>query len=410
MPRLSTVIIGAGHSGLAMSRALAGRGIDHLVLERGQVGNSWRTERWDSLRLLTPNWMNGLPGLPYAGADPDGFPPAATLVRDFESCAAMNGAPLRTETRVLSVTWEAGYKVRTDQETLSSDSIVVATGACALPNIPAFADDLPAGIAQISPITYRRPDDLPPDGVLVVGASASGLQIARELALAGRRTILAVGSHLRLPRRYRGADILTWMHRAGVFDTPYDQVDDIERVRRTPSLPLMGSDTHETLDLNALQDLGVEIVGRFAAIAEGKAQFSGSLANFCASADLKMNRLLDAVDRRIEADGLQVPDAERSAPTRVPDAPRLTLDLARSGIGTLVWATGYRPDHHWLHLPVFDRKGRIRHDGGVIGDGLYVMGLPYLRSRHSTHIAGATADAEALAGHLAERLPRRHAA
>ncbi|MCB1375774.1 MAG: pyridine nucleotide-disulfide oxidoreductase, partial [Rhodobacteraceae bacterium] len=138
--------------------------------------------------------------------------------------------------------------------------------------------------------------------------------------------------------------------------------------------------------------------------------FSGSLANFCASADLKMNRLLDAVDRRIEADGLQVPDAERSAPTRVPDAPRLTLDLARSGIGTLVWATGYRPDHHWLHLPVFDRKGRIRHDGGVIADGLYVMGLPYLRSRHSTHIAGATADAEALAGHLAERLPRRHAA
>lgn len=410
MPPLSTVIIGAGHSGLAMSRALASRGIDHLVFDRGQVGNSWRVERWDSLRLLTPNWMNGLPGLPYAGDDPDGYLSATALVRNFEACAAANGTPLRTETTVLSVTWDDRYKIRTDRGALSSDSVVVATGACALPKLPAFARDLPAGIAQLSSLSYRRPDDLLPGGVLVVGASASGLQIARELALAGRRVILSVGSHLRLPRLYRGADILTWMYRAGVFQIPYDRVDNIERVRRTPSLPLMGSDTRETLDLNAVQDLGVEIVGRLAAIAAEKAQFSGSLANLCASADLKMKRLLDAIDRRIDRDGVRVAAAERLPPTRVPDAPRLDLDLTRSGIATVIWATGHRPDHHWLHLPVFDRKGRIRHEGGVVGDGLYVMGLPYLRSRHSTHIAGATADAEALARHLARRLADRRAA
>ena len=410
MPRLSTVIIGAGHSGLAMSRALASRGIDHLVLERGQVGNSWRTERWDGLRLLTPNWMNGLPGLDYAGDDPDGFMSTQELVREFEACALKNCAPLRTETRVLSVTRDTSYRIETDQEMLTFDNLVVATGACALPNVPNFARGLPAGIAQMSPITCRRPADLAPGGVFVVGASASGLQIARELALAGRRVVLAVGSHLRLPRTYRGADILTWMYRAGVFDTPYDEVGDIERVRRTPSLPLMGSDRRETLDLNALQHLGVEIVGRLAAVSDGTAQFSGSLANLCASADLKMNRLLTAIDSRIDADGLEAPGVERFAPTRVPDAPRLSLDVTGAGIGAVVWASGYRPDHRWLHLPVFDRKGRIRHDGGVVGDGLYVMGLPYLRSRHSTHIAGATADAEALARHLTERLANRQAA
>jgi putative flavoprotein involved in K+ transport len=410
MPRLSTVIIGAGQCGLAMSRALTSRGIDHLVVERGQVGNSWRTERWESLRLLTPNWMNGLPGLDYPGDDPDGFLSAKELVLEFDVCALKNSTPLQTESRVLSVTWDTSFRIETDQGRLTCNNVVVATGACAMPNVPVFANNLPAGIAQVSPISYQRPADLAPGGVLVVGASASGLQIARELALAGRRVVLAVGTHLRLPRIYRGADILTWMHHIGVLDAPVDKVDDLERVRRTPSLPLMGSESREMLDLNALQDLGVEIVGRLAAISDAKAQFSGSLANSCAMADLKLDRLLSEIDRLIETRGLPAPCAERFLPTKVPNDPRLSLDLTAFGIATVVWASGYRPDHRWLHLPVFDQKGRIRHDGGVVRDGLYVMGLPYLRSRRSTHIAGATADAEALAKHLIERLAKRPAA
>ena len=196
--------------------------------------------------------------------------------------------------------------------------------------------------------------------------------------------------------------------RTGVFDVPFDEVDDIERVRRTPSLPLMGQ--RGMLDLNALQDLGVEITGRLAAVSEGRALFSGSLANLCTAADLKMNRLLDTIDGWIEDTGTPAPPPERFAPTRLPVSPRLVLDLAAEGIGTVLWATGYRPDHSWLHLPVFDRKGRIRHEGGVVSDRLCVMGLPYLRSRHSTHIAGAEADAQALADHLARGLAGRRAA
>ncbi|MCB2137452.1 MAG: NAD(P)-binding domain-containing protein [Rhodobacteraceae bacterium] len=411
MSKLPAIIIGAGHSGLAMSRALARRGIDHMVLERGQVANSWKTERWDSLRLLSPNWMNGLPGQPYAGPDPDGFMSVPELVRTFDSYALSNAVPIRTQTQVISVSpAQDGYSVQTDQGMFHSRSVVVASGACALPNLPAVATELPPQIARITPLTYRRPTDLVPGGVLVVGASASGLQLARELALAGRRVVLAAGTHLRLPRFYRGADILRWMERIGVFDTPWYQVDDIERVRRTPSLPLMGSDECETLDLNALQDLGVEIVGRLAAVSGGKAQFSGSLANLCVSADLKMDRLLTAIDNFIATSRLAAPPAEPIPPTRVPDAPRLSLDLVKEGIGTVLLATGCRPDHHWLDMPVFDRKGRIRHKGGVVGAGLYVMGLPYLRTRHSTHIAGASADAEALARHLSERILGREAA
>jgi putative flavoprotein involved in K+ transport len=244
----------------------------------------------------------------------------------------------------------------------------------------------------------------------VVGASASGLQLARELALAGRRVVLAVGNHLRLPRRYRGADILCWMERLGVFGIPWHEVDDIQRLRRTPSLPLMGSDDGEMLDLNTLQDLGVEIVGRLAAVSGGKALFSGSLANMCVSADLKLNRLLDGIDDLIAASGPTARAADRLAPTRLPASPRLVLDLAAEGIGTVLWATGFGPDHRWLQVPCFNLKSRIRHDGGVVGDGLYVMGLPYLRTRHSTHIIGAGPDAAALAQHLAERLAGRQAA
>ena len=410
MKRTTTVIIGAGQSGLAMSHELAVQGVDHVILERGQIANSWRQERWDSLRLLSPNWMNGLPGQDYRGNDPDGYMHVSELIENFQRCAASNGAPVQQETQVLSVNGTAGnYVVQTDQGAISCVSIVMANGACAIPKIPAFASELPRHIRDFTPHTYKRSAQLPDGKVLVVGASATGLQLAREIQQSGREVVLAVGNHLRLPRRYRDWDISLWLEVIGATTIPHTDVDEITRVRRTPSLSLMAG---ETIDLNTLQDIGVEITGRLSAMRDGQAWFSGALANNCVAADLKMNRLLTSIDAWIDDHAVSdlVGPAARFAPIQVPVQPRLSIDLSAEGFGSVLWATGYRPDFSWLDLPVFDRKGNLRHDGGIVGDGLYVMGLPYLRQRKSTFIDGACDDAKALTTHLKAELPQLMAA
>jgi len=413
MDRVTTVIIGAGQNGLSMSRELSLRGIGHVVLERGQIGNSWRNERWDGLRLLSPNWQNDLPGHPYAGSDRDGYMSASAFTRCLEDFAASTSAPVRTGVLVTRVgAHTGGYLVETNAGALACQSIVIATGACARTRRPDCARDLPADIHQVTPLTYKHPACFPEGGVLVVGASASGVQIARDLRLSGRAVTLAVGAHTRMPRTYRGRDIMFWMDCLGLFDLLYTEVDDLDRVRRAPSLQLMGDPEGRSVDLNALQDIGVEIAGRLAGIANGRALFSGSLANACAAADLKLGRLLDAVDGWIEAQGLedQVSASDRPGRTRLPATPRLTLDLGQDRVASVVWATGYAPDHGFLDLPVFDAKGRIRHDGGVVAPGLYVLGLPFLRRRKSLHIDGAGPDARDLAEHLEAHLARRLAA
>jgi len=410
MKRTSTVIIGAGQSGLAMSCALSNRSIDHVILERGQIANSWRTERWDSLRLLSPNWANGLPGYGYRGTDPNGFMGVSELVDSFDQCASHINAPVRTETNVVSVdSHGAGYKVQTDQGAYSCESVVLANGACGQSKVPDFAKAFPSDVRHFTPHTYKRPADLAVSKVLVVGASASGLQLAREIQLSGRQVILAVGNHLRLPRSYRGVDTYAWMERLGLTSIPYTDVDDIERVRRTPSLPLVAN---ETLDLNTLQDIGVEIAGRLAGFRNGTAYFSGGLSNLCTVADLKLNRLLDEIDNWAMKTmrGQFLTSSVRFSPTRVSSDPRLQVNLRSEGVGAVIWATGYSPDFSWLNLPVFGRKGRIEHDGGVVAPGLYVMGLPYLRRRKSTFINGAECDAAALSKHLVAGLDRRSAA
>jgi putative flavoprotein involved in K+ transport len=410
MKTTTTVIIGAGHSGLAMSRELSRRNIDHIVVERGQVANSWRKERWDSLRLLSPNWMNGLPGHEYEGADQDGYMHVSELIERLDQYALMTGAPVQSETTVLAIGRSSrGYRVQTDNGAIECRSIVMANGAFAIPNVPEFVSRLPANVGSFTSKNYKRPSDLPNGKVLVVGASATGLQLAREIQISGRQVTVAVGGHLRMPRIYRDADIMTWMDIIGVTRIPYSEVDDIERVRRVPSPSLIAG---ETVDLNTLQDIGVEVVGRLASIQDGQAIFSGSLANACAAADLKMNRLLASIDDWIRNSGLEelIAPAERYTPIRVPEIPRLRMDLANEGYRAILWATGYQPDFSWLNLPVFDRKGRLAHDGGVVSEGLYAMGLPYLRQRKSTFIDGAGEDANALADHLAKALDQKLAA
>jgi len=405
MIKTTAVVVGAGHAGLAMSRRLTERSIDHVVLERGEVANSWRTQRWPSLRLLTPNWQTRLPGYQYAGDDPDGFMPAAGVVATLTGYARVVGAPVRTATTVHTLrAVPQGFEIRANDDLVCARAAVLATGACARSAIPGIAGAVPMSITTLTSLSYRDPGRLPDGGVLVVGASATGVQLAAEIHRSGRPVTLAVGEHVRLPRSYRGRDIFWWLQATGLLAERYDQIDDLTRARHLPSPQLTGTPEAITTDLNTLTALGIRIVGRLGRITDGVAQFSGALANTCALADLKMNRFLNRADEWATTSGLDgdLPPPHRFAPTQVDPRAPLELDLTSGEITTVLWATGFRPDHSWLDIPVRDRNGHIRHDGGVVtgAPGLYVLGLPVLRTRASTYIHGAGPDTEALAGHL----------
>jgi putative flavoprotein involved in K+ transport len=401
------VVIGGGQAGLAMSRCLTDRSIDHVILERAEVANSWITERWDSLRLLTPNWMSRLPGFSYQGDDPDGYMTARDVAGYLDAYRRSFDAPVRTGIAVVRVTHShGGHVVETSDGPWNCRAVVIATGACSNPHVPAIGDHLPSHIDQITPIAYRNPDQVDDGRVLVVGASASGLQIADELAQAGREVTLAVGDHVRLPRTYRGMDIHWWMDTIGMLDERYDEVEDIARARRLPSLQLVGTPERLTLGLNTVAARGVELVGRLVGRNGHRAQFSGSFANFCTSADLKQQWLLDRLDEYATEHGLdpELGPVERPEPTVVG---RSALDLDLRSVSSVVWATGFRPAYPWLDGAHLDGGGRLVHDGGVLAvPGMYVLGLPFLRRRKSSFVDGVGPDAVELSAHLAGHLER----
>jgi len=286
-------------------------------------------------------------------------------------------------------------------------SVVLASGACNIPSVPAIAESLPADIQSVTPHQYRNPEQLDSGGVMVVGASATGLQLAEEIHRSGRPVTIAVGEHVRMPRIYRGRDILWWLDRVGISDERYDEVDDVARARRLPSPQLVGTREKTTLDLNAMTAKGMRLVGRLMGFNGEVAQFSGSLKNVCALADLKMNRMLNTIDEWVDEndDAASFDPPERFDPTRVDESPPLTLDVKQEGIRTILWATGFRPDYSWLDVPVLNHKGMIRHDGGVVeSPGMYVIGLPVLRRRKSSFIHGVEDDARDLHAHLANYL------
>jgi putative flavoprotein involved in K+ transport len=378
------------------------------VLERGEVANSWRRERWDSLRLLTPNWQSRLPGLRYEGLDPDGYMTMGEVTEFIEHFAKVSGAPVRTGVNVASVRQaDGGYHLTTSRGEIQARTVVIASGACNQPAVPQLTAGAPAAVEQLTALRYRHPAQLPDGGVLVVGASATGVQLAAEIQRSGRPVTLSVGEHVRLPRTYRGRDVLWWMDASGVWDQRYDEVEDLTRARRLPSPQLVGTPERTTLDLNALASMGVELVGRWAAVRDGSALLSGGLRNVFALADLKLERLLDTFDEWALTSGraAAVGFPERFAPTRVPESTRLRLDLQSGEIRAIVWATGFRPDYGWLDVPVVDAKGHLRHEGGVVDSpGLYALGLPVLRRRRSTFICGIEDDARAVTDHLARYL------
>lgn len=407
----TVVVIGGGQAGLAMSRCLALRAVDHVVLERREVAYSWRARRWDSLRLLTPNWMSRLPGHRYRGDDPDGYMTAAQVIDYLDGYRRAIGAPVHTDTTVTRVRRDAShYTVDTSNGPWRCRAVVVATGTEQTHHIPAIGEALPARLPQIPALSYRNPGQLDADRVLVVGASASGVQIADELRRTGREVTVAVGEHIRLPRTYRSRDIHRWLDAIGQADERYDAVDDIARARRLPSPQLLGSEQLRSLDLNKLAHNGVRLTGRLVGLAGRRVQFSGSLANLVASADLKQNRLLDRIDAHVDERGLAdiVGLADRPCPTEIPSAP---TELPIDSFDAVIWATGHRPRYPFLDPALLDRRGQVRHDGGVLAaPGMYVLGLPFTRRRKSAFLDGVGPDAWELSAHLVAYLDRSVAA
>jgi len=402
MHAVETLIVGAGQAGLAVSRCLTGQGADHVVVERGRIAERWRSSRWDSLRLLTPNWMSRLPAWSYPGRDPDGYMTAPELAGYLEDYAGSFTAPVHENTRVELVEASVGgLRVITDQRTWLARNVVVATGTENRPYLPSAADGIDPAIHQLHAARYRGPNQVPDGGVLVVGASASGVQIADELRRAGRPVVISVGRHARLPRCYQGRDILWWMDQVGVLGQTIDQVHDARSARRAPSLQLSGRG--RPVGLDALAAGGVRLAGRLVAADGRRLSFADDLPATIGGAQARMERLLRTIEGYIARSGEGAGPADPPAPFTAPAGP-VRLDLRRAGISTVIWATGYQPAYPWLRVPVLDRHGQIAHSRGVTSvPGLYVLGLKFQYRRNSTFVDGVASDARFVATHLMMR-------
>ena len=404
MKQTDVVIIGGGQAGLAMSRSLSDLAIDHVVVERGRVAERWRSERWDSLRLLSPKWQTRLPGFRYDGRDPDGFMTMPEMISFLERYAGSFAAPIQQETTVLAVRRRGDeYRVQTDQGPWQTPNVVIATGHCDTPFVPAMANGLSRAVHQIVPSEYRNPDELPPGEVIVVGASASGIQLALEVHRSGRPVTLAVGRHTRVPRRYRGRDISWWLEHTGIWGERAEDAFDIGSAREQPSLQLVGSPDHRTIDLGVLQNEGVRLVGRAEAEDRARLYLRDDLPRTIGAAERKLDRVIARIDAFIAATGGEASAPDRRPSIEVRSSPT-AIDLRASGVRTIVWATGYRRRYPWLAVPVLDAKGELVHRGGVTPSaGLYALGLNFLRRRKSSFIDGVGDDARALAHHIASR-------
>ncbi len=403
MKHVNTVIIGGGQAGLAMGRCLFEHGIDNVILERGRIGERWHSERWDSLKLLTPNWQSRLPFGAYDGTKPDAFMTVPDFIKRLESYARSFDARIECDTSVTSVQRQPDgrFRVKTDRGEWRARNVVVATGFCDTPRIPEFAGKLPDNIKQIVPSTYRNPSQVPDGHVLVVGASATGLQIAEELLLAGQPVTVSVGTHIRVPRRYRGRDILYWMDATGGFAAAADPADE----RDNPPPQLVGSVENRDLDLSTVQNLGARLVGRTTGIADGRIHVADTLRETVEKADAMMFQLLGKIDGFIDAKGYSAPPAlsDEIKPVSIPDAPT-ELDIQAEGFRSVVWATGYQRKYPWLKIPVLNERGEISHKDGISPiKGLYVLGMRFQKRKYSNLIDGVGRDAEDLATHIAER-------
>jgi putative flavoprotein involved in K+ transport len=401
--KTDTIVVGAGQAGLTLSRELSRRRVAHMVLERGRIGERWRSERWESLHLLTPNWLNRLSG-GGAHTDAEGFLHRRDFIDYLRNYAASAGIRVRESVDVLAVEQNRdGFYVRTDSGNWRARNVVVATGDNDIVNRPSHAMAAPPWLLQLDANQYRSAGQLSAGGVLVVGAGASGQQIASELRHAGQRVVIATGTHARMVRRYRGKDIWHWLDRLGDLEQTIDEVPDADAARRAVSFGLSGRNGGEEIGLDRLSALGVTVTGRLEGWHGTAAHFSDNLDVDVADSELRMHRLLDRIDAHLDKNPGEEPAGpgrEAITPVAVP-APPSSLDLVSEKIGNVIWATGYRRTYPWLHLPVLDSAGEIQHRYGITAiPGLYVLGLRFQRRRASHFIGGVGADAAFLAEHF----------
>lgn len=405
MYSVDVAIIGGGQAGLAMSRCLSERNIDHLVFERGGIGQRWKTSTWESLRLLTPNWMNVLPGQAVSETDPFGFMGRDEHIWRLETYARRNRAPVVARTEVMSVSASGnGYCLVTSRGTWQARSIVIATGQCDVPRIPAAAQALSAEVLNLHSSQYKRPADLPNGNVLVVGASSSGVQIADEVRRSGREVILSVGKHIRLPRRWNGRDIFWWFDRMGLLGERTSDVPNLDKAIRQPSMQLVGRPDRRNIDLSSLQAIGVRIAGHLNACDGDHVQFANDLAASVSAADDKQRRLLERINAFSRANSCK----DFPASIRIgPESDPREISLRGEGITTVIWATGFMRRFPWLDLPVLSRAGELAHVDGVTAmPGVYALGYRFLRKRDSNFIGGVGTDAIALSQQVAGYLDR----
>ncbi len=401
--RVETIVVGGGQAGLAASYFLTKHGREHLVLERGRVGETWRSQRWDAFVLNTPNWAQLLPGFEYRGEDPDAFAPLADVIEHLEAYARSFEAPVREQVDVTALRSRDGhYVVETTDEPLLADNVIVATGAFQQPTPPPAGAATAGGVLQLATSGYRRPEQLPDGAVLVVGSGQSGCQIADELLNAGRAVYLAAGRCPWFPRRYRGREIVGWAIDIGLMDQTVDTLPS-PAARLACNPPVSGNDGGHDCNPRWLAKRGAVLIGRVSGIDGSKISFAPGLEQNLAAGDQFVSDLKHRIDAFIAAEGLVAPDSEPADPApEIADTPE--LDLRRAGIKTILWATGFRPNYSWIELPFTDEWGwPIQTRGVAAYPGLYVVGVQWLHKRKSALFCGVGEDAEHVVSHLVAR-------
>ena len=401
------VIVGGGQAGLSVSYRLQKKGIEHLVLEKRQILNSWKTQRWDSFTLVTPNWQCTLPDHPYDGNDPKGFMNRSETVDYLERFAAKVDAPVLENVAVERI-WkrdEGGYNVLTSKGELTCDQVVVASGGYHQPIIPRMAERLPEAIVQIHSNEYKNVGQLPDGAVLVVGSGQSGAQIAEDLHLEGKKVFLAVGNAPRVARKYRGKDVVEWLDDMDYYKMTVDKHPLREGVRDNTNHYVTGRDGGRDIDLRKFATEGMELFGVLENYDGQNLTFRPDLKANLEFADSVYNNINTRIDNYIAEQGIDAPEEPHYSPVWEPESERETLDLASSGITSIVWCIGFRPDFTWLDAPVFNGRGTPVHFRGVTqAPGVYFIGLPWLNTWGSGRFSGIAEDSAYLAEVIESRV------
>lgn len=408
MSHYKVIIIGGGQAGLSASYCLKKENIQHLILDRGEIGDTWRKHRWDSFCLVTPNWQCRLPGFDYDGNDPKGFMLKDEIVEYVERYAASFNPPIKGNVEVFKVykkDTEIVFNIETSMGTFTAEKVIIATGAYHIPNILPLSKKVSNGIVQIHSDTYKNAEQLPEGNILVVGSGQSGAQIAEDLHIAGRKVYLCVGSAPRAPRNYRGKDAVEWLEQMGYYDQPIELHPDPDEARHKTNHYLTGRDGGRDIDLRKLATEGMELRGQLNAIENDVFRFNDDLSYNLDEADKTYNRILNNIDTYIEINNIDAPVGNRYVPEWKPTAKnKLAVDCKKENISAVVWSTGYKVDYKWVEFPkVFDDRGYPTYKRGVTEeDGLYFIGMPWLHTWGSGRFSHVSQDAEHISNHIVD--------